>query len=161
MRIKDLFESFDSTYKVRQTSPTTYSFTTEMGNVFTIEFVTYRDSLFFVQNKEREIGVELPKWDEVVEVDFMVGEGMDATYKFVGGNKKISSLGDNTSKIFATVMNTTFYYVNQKNVKVLYFSGELTLGRLYKRLVRMFVPNTFMVTEFDSGNKTHFFIERK
>ena len=160
MRIKDLFESFDSTYKVKQTSPTTFTFTTDMGNPFTIEFVTYKSPLF-IQNKEREIGVSLPEWNEVTEVDFMIGDGDDKTYKFVGGNKKISSLGDNTSKIFATVMNTTFYYVNQKNVNVLYFSGELTLGRLYKRLVRMFVPKTFTVTEFDSGNKTHFFIERK
>lgn len=159
MRIKELFESFDSTYKVRQTSPTSYSFVTDMGNPFTIEFVTYKSPLF-IENKEREIGATLPKWQEVTEVDFMIGEGEDKTYKFVGGNKKISSLGDNTSKIFATVMNTTFFYVNQKNVNVLYFSGELTLGRLYKRLVRMFVPKTFKVSEFDGQNKTHFFIER-
>ena len=160
MRIRELFESFDSTYKVKQTSPTTFTFTTDMGNPFTIEFVTYKSPLF-IQNKEREIGVSLPEWNEVTEVDFMIGDGDDKTYKFVGGNKKISSLGDNTSKIFATVMNTTFYYVNQKNVNVLYFSGELTLGRLYKRLVRMFVPKTFVVNEFDGQGKTHFFVERR
>ena len=156
MRISDLFESFNSSYQVRQVSPEDWVFTTEKGNEFTITIVEHNPVLF-MQNKEWELKTELPKVKSVAEIDF----SMDGKFKFLGGSKKVDSLGDNTMKIFSTVMGVLVSYVASGKSDAVFFSGELGLGRLYERMVRRLAPPNVDVLTFDTTGNKHFFVLKK
>ena len=160
MKIKELFESFDQTYKIFRKSPTEYGFRTDEGEEYHIHFQRAKNEMeigLMMEYQERHFDLMPANPTAVTEVEF----SLDGKYKYLGGSKQISGVKGNPMKIFATVLNTVFWYVNSNNIDVIFFSGESQLGAVYERLTKKFAPSNFQVVSRKVGGETKFMIYKK
>lgn len=160
MKIREIFESFDQTYKIFRKSPTDYGFNTDEGEEYNIHFQTPRSPMeisLTMEFQERFFDLMPASPNKVTEVEFTLG----GQYKYLGGAKQISGVKGNPMKTFATVLNTVFWYVNSNDIDVIFFSGESQLGAVYERLAKRFAPSNFQVVARKVGGETKFMIYKK
>jgi hypothetical protein len=161
MRIKDLIkESFDQTYKIFKKSERDFGFTTESGGEYNIHFQTPSGQTninLAMEYHKTHFDLVPASPQKITEVEFT----LDGTYKYLGGKKVVSGVDGNPMKIFATVLNTVFWYVNTNNVDVVFFGGESQLGAVYERLTKRFVPSNFQVASRKIRGETKFMIYKK
>lgn len=160
MRIRELFESFDQTYEIFRKSPTEYGFRTDEGEEYHIHFQQAKNSTdirLMMEYQERYFDLMPANPSAVAEVEF----SLDGKFKYLGGSKQISGVKGNPMKIFATVINTVFWFVNSNNIDVIFFSGESQLGAVYERLTKRFAPIHFQVVSRKVGGITRFMIYKR
>lgn len=160
MRIKEVLkEAFNTFYPIRRIGKDEFEFTTDSENTYEINFFRPTHPLMFTQLQSKKLSVSIPPLTSVCEVDFMLKgtPSGEQGYKFSG----VSNVQDDAMKIFATVLNTTFWYVENNTIDALFFSGEGALGALYQRMVRRFIPPNFDVVAKKVGSGTSFMIYRK
>ena len=160
MKIREIFESFDQTYKIFRKSPNDYGFNTDEGEEYAIHFLTPSSPMeisFTMEFQKRFFDLVPASPNKVTEVVFT----LDGKYKYLGGEKQVSRVKGNPIKIFATVLNTVFWYVNSNNIDVIFFSGESQLGAVYERLAKRFAPSNFQVVSRKVGGETKFMIYKK
>lgn len=160
MKIREIFESFDQTYKIFKKSSSDYGFHTDEGEEYNIHFQTPRSPMeisLTMEFQERFFDLMPAAPNKVTEVEFT----LDGKYKYLGGATQISGVKGNPMKTFATVLNTVFWYVNSNDIDVIFFSGESKLGAVYERLTKRFAPSSFQVVSRKVGGETKFMIYKK
>lgn len=148
MKIKELFESFDQTYKIsRGTSETNFKFETEHGEQYKIDFTVYSDPYKLLEYKKFYFDLVPANTSKlkVVDVEF----SLNGMYKYLGGKKYVSGVKSNPMRVFATVVNTAIWFTKTKGIDVLFFSGESKLGSVYKRLLPRFLPSGYTYSTSD------------
>jgi hypothetical protein len=158
-----LFEAFDSTYRIRQTGATDFSFTADNGTVYQITFFTPSSIQMAMDYQSRYFPLMPASPRSYAEVEFsivIVGDEGGSSYKYLGGTEQIRNIGENPMKVFATVLNTVFWYVSAKHIDVLLFSGESKLGPLYERMIRRYMPKSHKMIKGTSRDPMRFIIYR-
>lgn len=159
MRIADIYESFNSVYRVERLGDKV-KFMTEEGLQYVIEFERFTGNiaLEFVANKHglpRDFFHPQAKSAHVV---FYLTQG-DTKYTKFDDNLPDASV-KNPMRVYATVMDEIFRYAHMNSIDIISFSGREKLGSLYKRLVKNFVPNDYDV-KIQSASRSEFLIYKK
>lgn len=162
MRVTELFEAFDSTYRIRQSGNNEFSFTTENGTVYQITFFVPSNIRMAMEYQQEYFPLVPSNPNSYAEVEFSItGADGNGVYKYLGGSEQVRDSGENSLKVFATVMNTVFWFVTTKRIEVLVFSGESKLGPLYERMIRRYIPNSYAMLKGTTKQPMRFMIYKK
>lgn len=162
MRMSELFEAFNSTYRIRQVGANDFTFTADNGTIYKISFFVPSSVQIAMDYQSRYFPAVPDSPDSYAEVEFsIVGDDGTSSYKYLGGTEQIQSSGENSMKVFATVLNTVFWYVTNKNIDVLLFSGESKLGPLYERMIKRYIPRSHKMIKGTSRDPMRFIIYRE
>lgn len=161
MKIKEILEeAFDSTYRIYRVGNGEYSFETDEGAHYTINFYTPSHTMAYTQRLHNMFDEKLPDdFGHLVEVDFSL-EGSPSGklgYKFGGGGRKMmNGVEGNVMQIYATVLNTLFWYAHSHHVDTVVFEGDSQLGNVYQRFIKRYLPSGWKYVSVKRGTTQHF-----
>lgn len=159
MRIKEIYESFNSVYRVERLGDKV-KFMTEDGLQYTIEFDRFEGNLAleFLANKHKLPLDFFHPQAKSAHVVFHLNVGDANVTKF--DDRLPKNFSKNPMRVYATVMDEIFRFAHLNNIDIISFSGREKLGSLYKRLVKSFVPKEYDFKIKDS-NRSEFLIYKK
>jgi hypothetical protein len=167
MKIRQLFEAFDSNYPI--------SYEGDNGAVSKYKFITDSNKPYYIYVQrmilgpvqrdfyEQSFGVQLA--DDIPDgIDYSFYQqdsdgSMRMRYNF--NREMTTNKEDSPMKIFSTAINFAKKYLEKSGAAFMVFEGEEDLGGLYKVMIRRHLPREYVAYEQKSGKDMKFFIVRK